>query len=64
MNEETFKTQFISSFLAIWCANKYEECCNTDTREILNQPPVKDAEFLANAAWDEYVDKILNVNTG
>jgi hypothetical protein len=64
MNEESFKTQFISSFLAIWCATKYEECCNTETREILSQPPVKDAEFLANAAWDEYVDKILNVNTG
>lgn len=64
MNEESFKAQFISSFLATWCANKYEECCNADTREILSQPPVKDAEFLANAAWDEYVDKITNVNTG
>ena len=64
MKEECFKTQFISSFLATWCVNKYEECCRTGTLEILSQPPVKDAEFLANAAWDEYVDKIINVNTG
>ncbi len=64
MDEESFKTQFISSFLATWCVNNYVDCFNTETREILSQPPVKDAEFLANAAWDEYVDKILNVNTG
>ena len=64
MNEEAFKTQFISSFLAAWCANKYEECSRTVDHEILSRPPVKEAEFLANAAWDEYVDKIINVNTG
>lgn len=55
-SEKLFKAQFISSFLATWCANNYEDAISSGNHEILHRPPVEDAEFLADKAWDHYQD--------
>ena len=56
--EKLFKSQFIATFLASWCANNYEAACDSDNHEALYTPPVEDAEFLADQAWAHYM-KVL-----
>ena len=59
MDEARFKEQFIAAFLATWVAQNYGECCYRGTQERLEHPPVEDAKFLADAAWDEIKEKLL-----
>jgi hypothetical protein len=54
MDEKSFKANFITTFLATWVANNYDECCMRGQHERLSDPPVEDAEFLANEAWNRY----------
>ena len=54
MNEIEFKQQFISCFLASWCAVNYTDYCMRGMHEQLSNPPVEDAIHLANDAWAEY----------
>ena len=49
--EELFKTQFIASFLAAWVANHYDMACARGEHDKLSNPPVEDARFLADEAW-------------
>jgi hypothetical protein len=51
MNEEQFKQQFIVTFLATWAATNYDFCVSHGQHERLGNPPVEDAEFLADRAW-------------
>jgi len=53
MNEKEFKNSFVSTFLATWSANNFEKCCSTGTQERLSNPPVEDAFFLADEAWNK-----------
>ena len=57
MNEQLFKQQFIACFCASWCANNYDEMCANNKHEWLNHPPIEDAGFLAQKAWEEYKSK-------
>lgn len=51
--EKKFKDQFIVTFLSTWVANNYDDACIHSKHEMLNRPPVEDAEFLADKAWEE-----------
>lgn len=54
MNEETFKTVFITNFISTWCANNYDDACSRGKHEILENPPIEDAIYLADKAWEKY----------
>lgn len=58
-DEQTFKLNFISTFLATWCANEYEDSCMTGQHRRLEKPPVEDAEYLAEKAWEHYKEVLL-----
>ena len=55
MNEKEFKRHFTATFLATWVANNYDDACMRGQHSRLEHPPVDDALFLADAAWEEYV---------
>ena len=55
MLEEVFKAQFIASFCAAWCAANYDMANATGKPEYLEKPPMEDAIFLADCAWDEWL---------
>ena len=54
MDKKTFLNNYISTFLATWTANHYEEYIMNNKHEDLGKPPVEDAIFLANEAWKKY----------
>ena len=56
MNEKTFKDNFISTFLASWCATHYNDYCMQSKQEQLENPPVEDAIYLADEAWKKYLE--------
>jgi hypothetical protein len=56
MDEKTFKNNFITTFLATWVANNYDEYCMEGKQEQLSKPPVEEAIFLADEAWNEFVE--------
>lgn len=62
MNEEQFKMNFVSTFLASWCANNYEEFIRWDHYCNLKRSPVNDAVDLANHAWADYAVKTGLIN--
>lgn len=54
LDEASFKTNFISTFLAAWTANIYNDACMRGQHDRFNSPPVEDAELLADKAWAHY----------
>jgi hypothetical protein len=54
IKEDKFKENFISTFLATWTANNYDNYCIQGKQEDLEHPPVEDAIFLAESAWKKY----------
>ena len=54
MDEKTFKENFISTFLATWTANNFNDYCMRGKQEDLENPPVEDAIYLADKAWIRY----------
>lgn len=54
IKEDKFKENFISTFLATWTANNYNDYCIQGKQEDLEHPPVEDAIYLADKAWIEY----------
>jgi len=54
--EKKFKEDFVVTFLATWVANGYDD---VDTMDLLLDPPVEDAEHLAEAAWDKVKELIV-----
>ncbi len=55
LDEKVFKSQFIASFLASWVAQNFTDSCMRGQHKKLEQPPVEDAEFLAQKAWEHWV---------
>jgi len=53
MKRNEFIEQFTTTFLATWCVNNYDDACRRSDHKRLEHPPVEDAEYLANCAWDE-----------
>lgn len=54
MSKKAFKENFISTFLASWCASHWDDYCSRGLRKELENPPIEDAIFLANKAWTKY----------
>ena len=50
-DEKEFKTQYIATFLATWTAVHYDDACMRSQHEMLREPPIEDAEHLADCAW-------------
>ena len=50
-DERAFKQQFVTQFLASWTAIYYVEY---STKGVLEHPPVEDAAYLAQKAWEEW----------
>lgn len=59
MNEQEFKQQIITNFIATYCAINYDDMCAKGNYNIIDNPPVEDAEHIAEKAWKEWV-KIHN----
>jgi len=53
-DEREFKRQFAVQFLASWAAVHYTEYCARGMQKTLATPPVEDAEYLAQKAWDQW----------
>lgn len=53
-----FKRRFAIEFLAAYVANQNDACCADGQHELLQEPPVEDAEFLAEKAWEYWVKVI------
>ena len=58
-DEREFKRQFAVQFLASWAATHYTEYCARGMQETLETPPVEDAEYLAQKAWEQWCSIIL-----
>ncbi len=57
--EKSFKEQFVTTFLATWVAKNYDDYVQFEMHDRLADPPVEDAEHLANTAWEKVVDLIV-----
>jgi hypothetical protein len=53
-DERAFKQQFVTQFLASWTAVHYTEYCQRGEQDVLEHPPVEDAAYLAQKAWEEW----------
>ena len=51
MEKEEFVNRWVVTFLATWTANNYDDACVMGQQERLNDPPIEDAEFLAEKQW-------------
>ena len=51
-DELHFKRQFAIQFLASWAATNFREYCARGMCDELETPPVAEAEYLAQKAWD------------
>lgn len=58
-DEMAFRRQFAVQFLASWAAMHYTEYCAKGMQETLETPPVEDAEYLAQKAWEQWCSIIL-----
>lgn len=54
-DEEKFKKDFATQFMATWTANNYNDYCSRGAWTELGKPPIEDAEFLADSAWRNMV---------
>lgn len=64
MKKVEFKRLYIIQFLATWTANNYADACARSEHKRLENPPVEDAEHLAEAAWKACEKQNLMDNWG
>jgi len=56
LKEKKFKEQFKVTFLATWAATNFNDYCMNGMQESLENPPVEDAIYLADKAWEKLND--------
>jgi hypothetical protein len=57
LDEKSFKSTYIATFLASYMANRYDtDCMNGHRGEPYEHQPVEDANFCANCAWQTIQD--------
>lgn len=57
MNRQQFIDQFVTQFLASWCAKNHGDYCARNLHESLYNPPIEDAQDIAEEIWERhYVD--------
>ena len=57
-DELVFKQRFAIQFMANWVANHYDDFCTRGLHKELHNPPVEDAIFLAQKAWEHLVETV------
>lgn len=61
MDEDSFKTTYIATFLASYMAGRYtDDCMNGHIGKPYENQPIEDAVFLAECAWISYKE-IYNI---
>ena len=55
LDEQRFKEQFVATFLATYVAQNYTDNCMRGNHKASENPPVEDAAYLANKAWEKYL---------
>ena len=59
--KEQFNRQYVVTFLASYMASRYDsDCMNGHPNEPYNHQPVADAIFLAECAWQQYLEELKN----
>lgn len=58
-DELEFRKQFAVQFLASWAAVHYTEYCGRGMQDVLATPPVEDAEYLSQKAWEQWCATFL-----
>lgn len=53
-DELAFRRQFVTQFLASYCASNFNDFCARAQGELLERPPVEDAEYLSQTAWKHW----------
>lgn len=55
LDETSFKTTYIATFLASYMAGRYtDDCMNGHIGKPYEHQPIEDATFLAECAWETY----------
>jgi hypothetical protein len=54
MNEQEFKQQIITNFIATYCAINYDDMCARN-KDLENYILIEDAEYVANKAWENWI---------
>lgn len=52
IDRDTFINTFVINFLSSWCATHFEDYCSRGLQGRLEDPPVDDAMYLAERAWE------------
>lgn len=55
MSRNEFIDAYVVQFLAAWTAQHYEDYCSRGLHNELESPPIEDAIFLAEKAWERLV---------
>jgi hypothetical protein len=53
-DELAFRRQFVTQFLASYCAANFNDYCARGMQDLLETPPVEDADYLSFAAWKHW----------
>jgi hypothetical protein len=53
-DELAFRRQFVTQFLASYCAANFNDFCSSQRHHLLEKPPVEDAEYLSGTAWEHW----------
>ena len=57
-DERAFKQKFAIQFMAAYVASRNDYCCIHGLHDELRNPPVEDAQHLAECAWDKWVEHV------
>ena len=60
-DKSDFKKHFIATFCATWCANNYADACMRGKHSMLNEPPIEDAELIAEEVWKYALETGVNL---
>jgi len=52
IEKDWFINSFMMVFMATWCANNYTDYCMRGQQALLSEPPVEDAQHLAEEAYE------------
>lgn len=52
MKKEEFIKLYIINFISSYTAKNYDSYCSQGRHQDLNKPPLEDARFLAEKAWE------------
>jgi len=57
-SDDQFINTFVTTFIATWCANHYDEACAKEKHQTLYHPPIEDAKDIAISILGIHQDKL------